>query len=70
MTKALTTYNPSLARPNLDLIILIAIIGLVVYFVMKSKGSSQYKNLERWEIKRNEQGFATEIVVHRDAHTS
>ena len=72
--KSLTKYQKNLPTkpmvlkaPTMSLLIGIAIVGLIIWLVMRGKPIAQYKNTERWEIIRNEQGFATEIVVHRDA---
>ena len=70
--KSLTKYQKSLSTPKVSLTLLvgIAVVGLIIWLVMRNKSVAQYKNTERWEIIRNEQGFATEIVVHRDAKQS
>ena len=50
------------------IIIIVLLAGIVVYLIVKNKGAAaQYSNLEKWEIKRDAQGFATEIIVHRQA---
>lgn len=76
MTKALMKRRNSLPAKTslgsgLGLIVVLIAVGLVIWVVLRNrKTTTQYNNLETWEIKRNSQGFATEIIVHRDTRTS
>lgn len=70
MRKSLAIYKGNLLNKTSGTSILIGIIviGIIIWF-MKGR-TTQYQNTERWEIKRNEQGFAIEVIVHRDAKQS
>ena len=68
MRKSLTKYKRNLPVSGTTLILVgVAVIGLIIWFIVKSKSVAQYQNIERWEIIRNEKGFATGITVHRNA---
>ena len=62
MSKSLTNRNPT---STTNILLFIAAI-VIIYFVVKNKGG-QYLNEERWEIGRDDKGFLTSIIVHRDA---
>ena len=63
MSKALTNRNPT---STTNILLFIAAI-VIIYFVVKNKSMGQYLNEEKWEIGRDDKGFLTSIIVHRDA---
>ena len=72
--KALTKYKrsaPISKSSNLNWVIGLALVGLVVWFLLKNKGAStQYLNKEEWDISYDENGLPTKITIHRDARRS
>lgn len=67
--KSLIKYqrNPVTKISGTTILVGIIFIGLLWWLISKNKSVASYKNLERWEIVRNEKGFTTEIIIHRDA---
>ena len=61
----------ALARrsPNLTWVIGLALVGLIVWLVMRNRGASigQYRNTKSWEITYNEDGMPIKIVKHVNA---
>lgn len=72
MTRALTKRrNLPVKNPSgFNWLAIIAVVGLVIWLVTRNKGVAQYQNEERTEVRRNEQGFITEIITRRNAKQS
>jgi len=73
MTKALTRRRslPAIRGfANQDLMLLVLLATVVLFFLLKSKPVSsigQYTNKEEWSVSYNSDGLPTKIVIHRDA---
>jgi len=60
-------YNPTF---NPTWIVGLALVGLLVWFLLKSRTqpvAGTYNNLESWEVSYNPDGLPTKITIHRDA---
>ena len=70
MSRALATRSRAVGRKSglsTTAIIIAGLVVLVVWLLIKRQSTGTYQNAETWEIVRNEQGFATKLIVHRDA---
>ena len=66
MSTALTKINNPIS-PSTTGFLLVLAVAIILYLVLKNKSTGQYLNEERWEIQRDEKGFTTSVIVHRDA---
>ena len=75
MTLALTnSYERQVSRTSsttdyATIAIALAIVGLIVYLLLKNKPASTYKNAETWDITWSSEGLPTSVTIHRDART-
>ncbi len=61
---SLVRYEPSATA----IVVGLALIGLLVYFLLRNpQSTSEYKNLESWDVQYNVDGLPTKITIHRDA---
>ena len=64
MSKSLKLYEGS---SNTNSWIILGIIVFGIIYLLRTRHAIGYQNAETWEIIRNEQGFATKLIVHRNA---
>ena len=73
MSKAVAKRSASLGSNSTMMILGLAVIGILVYFLLKKQSAAAlpagtYQNLESWKIKWDpETMLPLEIEVHRDA---
>ena len=69
MRRSLVRYNPSTKVSGTTILIGIALVGLIIWLIVRSKQptAGQYLNKESWDISYNEDGLPTKITIHRDA---
>ena len=75
MSKAVAKRSVSLGSNSTMMILGLAVIGILVYFLLKKQNAAAttppagtYQNLEKWSIKWDpETMLPLEIEVHRDA---
>lgn len=74
--RALTRYRRNLPANRMSgttLILLAAAIGLVIWFLLKNKGSisqgsiGQYQNKEEWNVSYDKDGLPVKISITRNA---
>ena len=60
--------NPPAKISGTTLLIGAVLIGLLIWFIFKSKpAAAQYNNVESWDVSYNEDGLPTKITIHREA---
>lgn len=68
MSKTLVKREAALEKNSgLTLLFGLAIVGLIIWLIVRARQASAYTNAEEWNVTYSEDGLPTKIVISRHA---